>query len=340
MQFEWNPSTIFDNLILVGGPPRSGTTLLAKILNHHTHIATAIDNTVYESWGLYYYRYRTGLCNNLRHEQLTAKQIQKVLMDHISKDSYIIGVASSESVLKHPYTKRQKQLRHNPLFLLKMLTSPKAILKQLHNKSLENELDRRRNVPYKSFQNDLRLSLKSPEIVFFLDVFEQVFPKAQFVLVFRPIIEVAESMYRKGFEWKLASYHRRWNNERDKDGNLVPPPEIPVMWHNLWGKASDFQRCVIYAVSFLRSLVLNLEKINNSRYFLYYHPDIVSSPKQVLSAMANFLGEDFHGFESSLNSIISQKQDIKKDLIIQYDEISDNLRIEIWESKAHALAFH
>jgi len=321
------PSIIMDHLILASGPPRSGTTLLAKILNNHDHIATATDNSVYESWGVYYYRFRTGLCARLRLEQMDSAQIQDHLMRYFYEDGFILGIAPSRSVQDCP----PARWRPDPVL------QESSLSLQMHGRPPKDTLGRR-DVPYGRFQSDLRLCLKSPEIVFFLEVLAQALPKVQFVMVFRPIVEIAESMYRKGFEWKLASYHKRWAKEKDQLGRLVAPPGVPIEWQDLWRTVSDFQRCVIYATSFLRALVLGIEQIPSERYFLYYHPRLCTSPRQVLMAMAEFLQVDSQGLVS-YSSISTKKTNIGDELIHQYDELSTLLQTEIWESKAHALAF-
>jgi hypothetical protein len=325
---ECQPSltNIMDHLILASGPPRSGTTLLAKILNNHDHIVTAIDNSVYESWGVYYYRFRSGLCARLRLEQMDSAQTQDHLMEYLYEDGYILGVAPSESVKDCP----PARWRPNPL-----LQEP--LLVELRGKPPLDPLGRR-DVLYNRFQSDLRLCLKSPEIVFFLEVLAQALPKAQFVIVFRPIIEIAESMYRKGFEWRLASYHKRWAKEKDRLGRLVAPPGVPIEWQALWRTVSDFQRCVIYATSYLRALVLGAEQIPRKRYFLYSHPYLCTSPQQVLTAMAEFLQIDPQGLVS-YNSIEVIKPTIEDELIREFSQISTLLQTEIWESKAHELRF-
>jgi len=320
-------SIIFDRLILAGGPPRSGTTLLARILNAHDHIATAVDNSAYESWGLYYYRFRAGLCARLRVEQMDNIQIRQHIIDYLYKDGFVLGISRSRKVADCPEARQ----RPNPVLGNGFLSS------QTSGATCHDPLGRR-DVPYTRFQSDLRLCLKSPEISFFLEILARAFPAAQFVLVFRPVIEIAESMYRKGFEWKLSSYHKRWANEKDQWGHLIAPPGVPGGWSDLWQTASDFQRCVIYATSYLRALVQGLNELSRERWFLYYYPLLVESPEEVLAAMARFLKEDPRGF-LSYDSIHLFKHDMTPELVDQYEEISGDLEIGKWESRAHALTF-
>ncbi len=82
---------ILKRLILIGGPPRSGTTFAARSLNFHPQIMTAIDDLVYESWCLYYYRTRTGLVQMLRNGACGAVEIQQVLKEHLVRDGSVAG---------------------------------------------------------------------------------------------------------------------------------------------------------------------------------------------------------------------------------------------------------
>jgi len=44
---------ILGKMILISGPPRSGTTFAIQSLNYHPDFIAAIDDHVYECWGLY-----------------------------------------------------------------------------------------------------------------------------------------------------------------------------------------------------------------------------------------------------------------------------------------------
>ena len=98
-----NATKILDKIIFVGGPPRSGTTYAVKSLNLHPAFVAAIDDHVYECWGLYYNRDRTGLVQELRSRQLIPEEAQRILKEHLIVDDQLIGVASSEKTKGFPH---------------------------------------------------------------------------------------------------------------------------------------------------------------------------------------------------------------------------------------------
>lgn len=151
-----DPSAIFDRLILAGGPPRSGTTLLAKILNTHDHIVTAIDKLMYESWALYYYRTRKGLCARLRSEDLDVVQIGQHIIDYFYEGGFVLGIAPSRSV------EDCGEARQRPNPVLGNRFPPW----QTGGATQHDPLGRR-DVPYTRFRSELWLCLKSWEISFF-----------------------------------------------------------------------------------------------------------------------------------------------------------------------------
>jgi len=96
-----NETRILEQIIFVGGPPRSGTTFVAKSINLHPGFVCAIDDHVYECWGLYYNRDRTGLVQDLRSRQINAEEAREILIKHLFADGQLIGAASSATALGH-----------------------------------------------------------------------------------------------------------------------------------------------------------------------------------------------------------------------------------------------
>jgi hypothetical protein len=345
-------SFILDRLILAGGPPRSGTTLLAKLLNSHSEIVTAIDNDVYECFGLYYYRSRVGLVQQLRISELSPDETQRYLLQHIVRDDSVWGIAPSEKVASYPLVPppiRPDSIRMNRdqagprrSFVKKTKQIlrcfvPKLFLTQ--QPSVTHQGLTRHRIPLELFRKNLYLCLKSPETVFVLPQLATALPKAKFVLVHRPVIEIAESMYRKGFDWQLPSYHRRWAKELDENGNYVAPPGVPEQWHTLWQTVSDFQRCIIYATSYLRSEVFEVPKIPSDRVFLYDHTELRATPAAVLESLAKYLDVDFDGFEKVIRTIQKDVPVIARDLKAEYDEIESQIGVRDWAAKVASLDY-
>jgi hypothetical protein len=342
-----NFDIILNRLILAGGPPRSGTTLLAKILNSHSNIVTSIDNGNWETRALYYYREESGLVRQLREGDASPENIRQYLEDRFIENDQVIGVAFSPKVSLSPVmpsiqTSPEKVSLHSKIENKKNKSLVKRIRKglkrflkkqNLSSPSAQSSFLDRRRVSMQRFQNDLSLCLKSPEITFVLPQLSRVLPDTRFILVYRPVFEIAESMYRKGLQWNF-SYHKRWRAELDAKGNSIPPLGVPDDWHYLWQTASDFQRCVIYAASYIRAMATGIPFINPRQLFIYDHCTLQKTPQIVLHALASFLNIDENKF-GRYASIRREGPAIDNTFMHQYHIIQQPLELDHWLGKLH-----
>jgi hypothetical protein len=303
-----NRSHILDGIIFVGGPPRSGTTFAAKSLNLHPVLVTAIDDHVYECWGLYYYRERSGLVQELRSRDLTPEEAQQILKNHLIDNDQLVGVASSDKVKSFNQVAKRSSGEVRSI--------------------LDNDLERH-SIPLAQFPGKWRLCLKSPEISFVLPQLARHFPCAKFVLVYRSIIEIAESMYRIGNVVKrFPVYHKRWIQEKKGNGELLLPPGIPGDWNGLWQNTSDFQRCIIYAASYMHALMSGISKLSSERYFVYNHEHLRNSPRQIFQQLAEFLAVDVCGFQMAETQIKMESPSILAKLQEEYSAIEIALSLK------------
>lgn len=303
-----NVNDISDRMVLVGGPPRSGTTFAARSLNLHPDIMTFIDDHRYECWTLYYYKTRTGLVRQMRENKVLAEDIRKIIFKRMIKENHFWGIASSEKTAPFPLA---------PIPIRSDSPPTKQDLKLI-----------RRNVPLRFFHNGMYLCLKSPEISFVLPQLAQALAKARFVIVYRPLIEIAESMFRKGNEVKMPIFHNRWNLERDINGELIPPPGVPGYWHELWKRGSDFYRCILYAASYTGALIEGINKISPKRVFVYNHLDLRKEPLQVFANLADFLGVDSSGFNYAVSELQKTDPEIEPGLKSEYERIESRLNLK------------
>ena len=293
---------LFNRLILVGGPPRSGTSLAARLLNTHPCIITAIDDHVYECWGLYYYGTREGLIGDLRESSNLDRGAVRLLVAHLVEDGHLKGAAPS------------KKSRGLPV-------SPPPIRPDGESIPMDGKVIRH-PFPLERFEESWYLCLKSPEISFALNPLSELFPAAKFVMLYRPILEIAESMYRMGHTVeKVAVYHQRWRNERDAQGNLIPPPGVPYEWSNLWSLSSDFQRCCLYALSYLGAVATGCASLPPDRYFLYNHTKMRRKPDIVLNDLAHFLEVDPLGFDTASEEVSPLSPSVPSRLKDEWSEL-------------------
>jgi len=304
-------SELMEQIIWVGGLPRGGTTFAAKSLSLHPRFVIAIDDHVYECWGLYYYRNRSGLIREIRTRSLTPEEAKQMLACHLFAENCLIGAAPSDKTKGF---------------------SPVAQSQAPFPGSVRSKLDdglERYSIPLAQFSGQWRLCLKSPEISFALPQLACLFPKTSFVLVYRPILEVAGSMHRLGHTVKqFPVYHKRWLEEKNEAGILIPPPGIPGEWNTLWQTASDFQRCVIYAASYMRGLLQGAGAIDPGRYFVYNHHDLQKFPRRVFGQMAQFLAVEVSGFQTAEKLLKTDLPSIPPPLLAQYAEVETTLALK------------
>ena len=316
-----NEIEIIDRTIFVGGPPRSGTTFAAKSLNHHPGIVAAIDDHVYECWGLYYYRDRVGLVQELRARNLTSEEVKESLKNHLITDNQLIGAAPS--------------IKTADCSQVAKIDSP-------YPGSVRSVLDKdlgRHVIPLEQFSNSWRLCLKSPEISFVLPQLAGHFPDSRFVLVYRPVSEIAESMYRIGnLVKRFPVFHQRWLQEKDDSGKLLPPPGVPAEWNILWQKASDFQRCVVYAASYIRGMLEGVNQLSPERYLIYNHADLRNAPDRIYQRLADFLNIDASGFQTAVTQLKTDLPSIPPGLTDEYFEVEAELALKMMIKQIATLA--
>ncbi len=300
---------IFKRMILIGGAPRSGTTFAARSLNSHPKIVTAVDDHVYECWGLYYYGTRSGLIQEIRCREMSRKDAIDILKNHLFSGNKLKCAAPSEKTAGYPF-------------------SPLPVRPDAATVSMDSQLVRH-SLPLERFGKEWYLCLKSPEISYVLPQLANLFEKTKFVLVYRPIIEIAESMYRLGNIVKQVSvFYKRWKHETNSSGELIPPPGIPTEWHKLWQIVSDFQRCVINAASYLRAELEGAAEIPAGRVFVYDHSQLQKHPAQVFARLADFLGVDPSGFKKAVTELRGTTPAIGSDLRYEYEIIARQLNLK------------
>jgi hypothetical protein len=133
-------------------------------------------------------------------------------------------------------------------------------------------------------------------------------------------------MYRIGnIVKRFPVYHKRWIEEKTGKGELVPPPGIPIEWHRLWGRTSDFQRCVIYAAGYLRGLLEGIQRLSPASYLVYDHAHLRISPHQTFQRLARFLEVGVSGFQTAVREVRADCPSIPPLLADEYEAIEGEL---------------
>ncbi len=311
---------LLDRMVLVGGPPRSGTTFAAKSLNLHPSVMTAIDDHVYECWGLYYYRDRAGLVQELRTHPLSTEEVKHSLTHHLVDGDYLVGAAPSDKTANYPEISK---------------------IPSLYPGTVRSLLDAnlvRYSFPLEQFSPEWYLCLKSPEVSHVLPQLASHLPGAKFLLVYRPVIEIAESMYRIGTRVKrFPVFHERWKQEKEESGVLLAPPGVPAEWYDLWQNATDFQRCVIYTAGYIRAIVEGTSVLPPHRYMVYNHAQLRNQPGETWKKLARFLDIEESGFQSALPHLQIRTPVIPPHLEKELQEIGEKLDLNRLEQKIETL---
>jgi hypothetical protein len=312
------PRDILSQLVLAGGPPRSGTTLLAKVLNHHPGIVTRIDDRVWETWHLYHYPSRTGLVQRLQAGPIQPEAERRAMRETLVRDGSLQAAAPSAKTRIWP-----------------LLTAPVPPAGSVQGR---DPVLVRHSGPSGEHALDYLLCLKSPEISFVLPELGHLFPDARFLLVFRPILEIAESMYRKAQTVKrVAVYSTRWRQEMDDSGRLLPPPGVPLEWQPAWNQVTDFQRCAIYAASYIRALATTLPELEPGRWFLYHHHRLLVEPDRVFQAIGAHLKVDPSGFQTAREAIHPDQPRVPDPLCREFEIVADTLDLLSWQMALQTL---
>jgi hypothetical protein len=312
---------ILKRVIFIGGPPRSGTTFAAKSLNLHPGFVAAIDDHVYECWGLYFNRNRVGLVQELRSRLVSSAEVQRTLTNHLFADGQLVGAAWSKKTAGYP-----------------LVVNPIPISQGTVRSLLDQDLARVK-IPLEQFSSAWRLCLKSPEITFVLPQLASHFPEAKFVLVYRPIIEIAESMFRVANKVKrFPVFHKRWLKETGDGGEWIPPPGVPAEWNALWQTASGFQRCVIYAASYLQALRTGIQALVPGRCFVYNHAVLRNSPGWIFPQLARFLSVEASGFRVAKNLVQAHLPPLQPELFEEYAEVERELALKPLQQQIESLA--
>jgi len=306
------PEGILDRLLLGGGPPRSGTTLAVRVLNLHPRIYAAVDDPVHECWALYHYPSRQGLVADLRLGPLEPAQVLDRLRRHLVRDGRLLGVAPSP---------KTQGLAEAPR------TTSVDMTLRLHDLPLAGR-------PAGSY-----LCLKSPEISFVLPQLACLLPSARFVLVFRPLGEIAESMFRKSLTVRRqAVFNRRWEGERDGQGRLQPPPGVPAAWSDLWRQGTGFQRCLLNAAAYAKALAAGCALLPQERFFAYDHARLRAGMEPIVSALASFLGVDATGFAGAAGMIRAEAPPLPDELEGQFAPLRKELELDALQDELAGLA--
>lgn len=310
-----SPELFFQQLILVAGPPRSGTAVTARSLNEHPRILTVSDDHVSECWGLYQYRTRTGLIQRLRDGEIPAgsPRAQQELYSYLVNDGFLRGVEPSGKTAGWPVSTPEEAGAGHPV-------------RSVRDRNLIRHM-----TPVAELDPERWLCLKSPEISLVIPQLAQAFPSARFIVICRSLEEIACSMYCLGESVnRFPVFHRRWAEEKNNAGQWQPPPAVPPGWISLWQRADGFERCVLNAGAYLKSLAEGLHAIPRNRFRLFSHQALKINPVKVFQQWGSLLNLDPDGFGPALGQIQNSPVDVPQKLMKKCRKIRPAIGYDGW----------
>ncbi|MFH1176602.1 MAG: sulfotransferase [Acidobacteriota bacterium] len=254
-----------EGLVVVSGAPRSGTTLAIRCVAALPDFLAVIDDQVWECHTIYDYQSRRGIAAGLRDNQPTGGAPPDLLRCRLERAGAWVGIAETANTQDYP-----NRIVEGPL---------------------NPQFDTRRcSIPGADLSGDERLVFKSPEVSFVIPKWQAHFPTGRLVLLVRPVLEVAASMWRMANRVKkVAVYQQRWQRETRADGSGIAPPGIPADWTPRWNTVSSFGRGVIYAAAYERALLAGLVAIPATHRLILQYRDLASDTFWCQRVLASFL---------------------------------------------------
>ncbi|RDL44022.1 hypothetical protein DN730_10320 [Marinomonas piezotolerans] len=212
-----------DDMIIIGGSARSGTTMMGKLIN-------SLENTEYK------FEPPVLVSLLLKFKELPMKSVKEILQFYFYDDFLLNSLAG-------------RNVNMN-------LNDDSCIL---HSKSKDQILNRQnssfRQTQLEDLVKDINFSFKLPDVTFFLNEMDQLFPGNRKILMHRSYGDVISSLLMK-----------RWFSDECLDQNhpcqvyatrLINGVKVPfwVEDDSLWLKSSEIDRCSQYYLSICRSIL-------------------------------------------------------------------------------------
>jgi hypothetical protein len=267
-----NQRALVDDTIFITGAPRSGTTLLGKILGTLQGLEYQFEpTTFYLVLSLY-------------------------AMGRISKEAAdaLLHVHLYEDLLLEAVHGRRANLRPTDDSLLLNAVS----WQELHDRwrTVSNRADAVSRIRERGH----RLAIKMPNIMDTLPLLWETFPRSQVVLIARDGRDVVRSVVKRGWVRRESLAEELWPY-RDAGDAVRTPYWVEDAVAPAWAGMSEATRaCYMWRrhADFAREFLRAHEKARE-RFHLVRYEDLIARPRDTTEALSRFLGRPFTRFTES-----------------------------------------
>lgn len=298
---SWN--TILDKMIIIGGSARSGTTIMGKLIN-------SLDKTEY--------MFEPPMLESLllKKDELKNESLKELLQFYFF-DNFLLDALAGRNI----------NLNTNDDSCILHVKSEEDI-KNRQNKSFSR-------VELEELVLSTTFSFKLPEIVFFIDVINELFPQNKKILMHRNPNDVINSIVQK--KWFSNEYlnvnHSSQIFAIEIIDNIKVPYWVKETDKQFWVNTTELNRCAYYYKR-ISEEILN----NASNSIIVDYGKFIKSPDELFKKIVDSLSFEYgEKTQEVLNTV--KYQDKKREDHLQGIDSNILLDIENLNSKLKGLSF-
>ncbi len=257
---------IIDNMVIVGGPYRGGTTILTDFINSHEEICVASDFLEREHTSIFYFAGQTGICAYVKNPELSRYTARGIIANAVFDGEHIVGLTK---ILGNGFKNERFTYREDKRFVI-------------------NDLGRY-TLHMDSFYPGHRLAMKHPEVAYCFPLIGGVLTNAKFLLTYRPIQYVIRSWVRATTA-KPGTWADLFDVWEDNQGRKALPVHLPDEEKDAWQDYTTFQRIVSFNNGLFKAFLKGVQTYDKDRFLLLHHQNLVEHPDLHRKAICNFVG--------------------------------------------------
>lgn len=286
---SWNK--ILDNMVMIGGSARSGTTIMGKLIN-------SLENVEY-------YFEPPMLTSLLLKENELSNDSLKELLQFYFYDNFLLDCLAGRNI----------NLNRN---------DDSCIYNVKSEQDIQNRLERSwGRVELEEIVDKSTFSFKLPEILFFLNTMDNLFPTNKKILMHRNPNDVINSIVRKG--WFSDELLSDKNPSQIYAVKIINNIKVPYWVENeaedFWVKANELNRCAYYYKRISESIVAHS---NNSTVVNY--DEFIKKPQQTLDELLSRLDLKATNKTSEILSSVKYQEKKRADF---FNDLSSELKNDI-----------
>jgi len=273
-------SNILDEMVLIGGSARSGTTIMGKLIN-------SLDKTEY----LFEPPMLTSLL--LKKDELSSQSLKELIQFYFF-DNFLLDALAGRN--------------------LNLNTNDDSCI--LHVKNMEDIKSRQQKsftrVELEGVVLSTIFSFKLPEIVFFLDTIDTHFPRNKKILMHRNPNDVINSIIRK--KWFSSEYLDEKHPSQIYATEIINSIKIPY-WvkqedKEFWTISNELNRCAYYYRRISEEILEN----SDSAIIINYE-EFVKKPNEIFKDVVKLLGLEFGEKTEEILSTVQYQDKHREDYL-------------------------